>query len=580
MVKTQLIKRVNVSKPGFLGNTISKQSTSFIEDIKNNSEFLSHTFVRLSSIDAFRLYQHNEWVYATVNRKVEDCVKIQPRVVPTDPTIEIREATKRRIKTIKRFLERPNDNKETFTNLRKKFIRDLQIFGHGAFEKVVDDTLVTQNDTRQLLEIHNLQASHLNVNADKFGNLPERNTYILREGNFSTNHTNDPIIYDKDEVIFVVLNPMVGSLYGTKPLDTLANAIASDLLRASYNSNFFVNGSEASGIITLDGASPKEMKKFQESWRCKHGGVRQAHRIAVVNKAVNYVRMALTNQDMQFQEYGDEIRKKIFSVFNMQPAILGIDDQAGGQIKNKTEAMECYKEGAIKPILCLEADAYTREIVQDGFGYDDIRISFDEIDALDKRAQAEIDNLDLASGVIVINEVRAKRGMQPKPWGDTPVTTMPGGGQIDPDTGRLIPPREQGGNNAQIRQTPNRGNSNRSRSFHDFRSVAYKSINRDVETLTNIDQYFNFVKNYVKILINNNVSIDKNNITSTFDACGEIYYKTLFNGIHERSICAYLIKHTKNILYYNNIKNYKTFLMLYDTVISSIKDSHIYRDLK
>lgn len=567
MTKTTL-KRVNSPLPSLLGNTKVKQSRAFIEDIRSNNEFISNVFIKLTSTDAFRLYENNPWVNACINTISDDCVKIKPVVVPKDPTVRIKEATKRRMEIVTRFLERPNNNKETFSQIRKKLIKDLQIFGRAAIEKRVSNEEVTDRGTRQVLEIFNLQAANMRINADKNGNLSELNTYILRTGNINNGQANEPVFFDKDEVIFIVREPYVGSLYGTKQLDTLANDVASDLLRAAYNTNFFVNGSETSGVITIEGASKREIKQFEEHWRCKYNGVNNSHRIAVSNKPIEFVRMALTNRDMQFQEYGLELRGKIFAVFGMQPIILGLDDQSGRQINGKSEAVRCYKENALKPILNLESDAYTKEIVEDGFGFFDIRISFDSIDSLDKITQSEIDKRDLESLVVTINEVRGSRGQQPVPWGDTPVTVTPGGGQIDPNTGMLIPPRQQGNNN----QT-NTDNSDESKNITRMDFNKCKGVGE-------LNNYFLLINFYTKYLLKNNIDIDADNVDYLYSHLGSFYFEKYFNNIHENAICRNLLDNVKKFFISKNLRNYENFLIYYDIIIKDIKKTNIYRDLE
>ena len=497
---TQTVKRINNTLPTFLGDTKVKQSTAFIEDVRSQSEFLQNSFIKLSSIDAFRLYQYNEWVYACVGRVARDCIKVKPRIVPIDMSSKIRPATQRRIDIVKAFFRNPNDNKESFRTMRQKFIKDLHIFGHGAFEKVNDPDQLNQNGMRQLLEIYNLQAANMEIRADRNGNLFDRDTYQLRIGNLIGSHQNDIVRFDKDEAIFAVLEPVVGSLYGLKPLDTLANAVAADILRASYNGNFFVNGSEASGILSIEDGKRTDVKKVEEAWRSKFRGANNAHKMAVVNKKINWVRMALTNQDMQFQEYGLELRDKIFAVYNMQATMFGLASSSQGQIKDKNEALECYKEGALKPVLDLESEVYTSEIIRDGFGFNDIKVSFEELDKLDLQKQSEIDKKDLDSAVVTINEVRATRQMPPVKWGDTPVIVVPGGAQIDPVSGKLVPPREQGAANSGDKQEPK-----------PTAKVFIGTLGTD-----EITKYINIMKNYCDFLVSNKVKIKADNVDRVF----------------------------------------------------------------
>jgi len=410
--------------------SVEKGSSGFIADPSYGGNFIEPSIIKISDSDAFLLYKGNDWTFAVVNRIVSDCVKIRPRVTPIRKDANITPSMQKRIDIITAFLDDPNENKESFRDIREKFIRDLLVIGRGTIEKVYNGS--------RLVEVYNVLARTVKVKTDVHGNLPDSSAYVQEDPK-----SGKKTYFDKEELIFIVLIPSTETLYGLKPLDTLANSVASDILRGTYNSNYFINGGEASGIIGLEGMNKAELKKFRQYWGSTHRGAKNAHKMLIVNTKLNFMRMALSNRDMEFSEYGTELRSKIFAVYNMQPVIMGIVDSTTGKL-NSTEQVEAYKDGALKPILDKESYAYTQEIVKHGFGFDDIGISFADVDLSDAVKQAEIDRSDSQAAIITINEIRARRGLSPVKWGDTPLIVLPGGSQVDPDTGRLVPPSEQG----------------------------------------------------------------------------------------------------------------------------------------
>lgn len=424
MMSTKL-KRISVSEQYGMKE---KKSNAPVEAWVGGDNYIGPAWVTVNDDEAFKLFKANEWLFSVIDRITSDCTQVQPEVVPKDKTAKIEGKLKNRIDAVKAFLDDPNENKESMTEIREKVIRDMLLYGRGAIEKV--------NYQGRLREIYSMIARNIRVRVDKNGNLYRYRTYQLK----SNQTRSGDKYFDKDEVIFMVLTPTSRSLYGIKPVDVVATSVATDMLRCTHNSNYFVNGAEASGILGVPGLSRKEMRKFRQWWESKHKGADNAHRVAVVNsKDVKYVQMALSNRDMEFGEYGKEIRNKILAVYKMQPFIMGIVDGTTGKL-NSSEQSRVYKTGALKPILTKESHYYTQEIVRDGFGFDDVLITFSSIDLEDEKTQSEIEGNRLEQGVITINEVRQRHGMPKVPWGDTPVTMLPGGGQIDPDTGKLIPP--------------------------------------------------------------------------------------------------------------------------------------------
>jgi len=411
----------------------TKEASGFIEDIIFG-DILTSAFERISDQDAFDLYKSNEWVGNTVNRIVRDCVKNEPVVVPIRKTNKVSKRQEGRIRKVQDFLWNPNKGKESFKEIREKLIRDELIYGRGGIEKVVD------KDSRKLLEIYSVSGKDIRVMADKKGNLPPTKTYRLTKHPFSNSKTDNEntIWFDFDELIFVVLNPISRSLYGIKILDNIAFAVGVDILRSNYNGNFFVNGAEASGIISVPDLNKRAFRAFTSKWKTGHKGAAKSHRLAFTNSQVKFERMSLSNRDMEFGEYGKELRDKIFSGYGMQPVVMGIVDSTTGKLNSK-EQINLYKEGGLRPVLEKEAYYYTLEILHMGFNMRDLKVTFPSIELADIETQTGIETQRLTAGTTYINEVRANHNEPPVDWGDRPVVLQPGGGQVNPG-GTLVPP--------------------------------------------------------------------------------------------------------------------------------------------
>jgi HK97 family phage portal protein len=423
-------KRIITGQNSTLDNIIIKDSSGFIEDLVIGKT-IQPALVKVRDTDAWSLYKGSEWIFSTVNRIVSDTVKAVPHIVPKDKTKKISGRLAKRIQVIKDFLDNPNDNKESFNDIRQKVIRDKLVYGRATIEKILNPI------NRGLLEIYAQDPKYIKIAADEHGNMPSSAAYVLQPPSKKEE------TYDIDQMIFMVHIPVSNSLYGVKTIDAIANTVAADILRAVYNSRFFVNNGEAGGIISLEGMNKTDLKKFRDMWNKEFKGAKNAHKTAAVNVPIEYVRMAITNRDLQFSEYGSELRGKIFAAYGMQPFIMGIVDGTSGKLNSKQQ-VELYKDGALRPLLEQEAYYYTHEIIQMGFKFNDIEITFPTIDLSDIETQTNLDRQDAEAGILVINEIRARRGLGEVPWGNTPVSLAPGGGQVDPNTGRIIPPSAQG----------------------------------------------------------------------------------------------------------------------------------------
>jgi HK97 family phage portal protein len=440
--------RINVSPA--LGQTIEKASRGFITDFTGPGGFSNVQDLKLTDAQAIQMWKCNPWLNSTVNRIVADICKIPPIVRPRDNQIPT-ERQVRRINKVRALLDNPNENDESFSDIREKVLRDLLNIGRGAMEKVFGEDGTA--DEGNLTELYALAARNLRIRSDEYGNIPMNRAYKLSRFNGtslnqstdsgSTRGTKDEF-FDRDEVIFLVYQPVSWSLYGHKPMDTLANTVASDILRAMYNSVFFTNNGEASGILSVQGMSKAELKKLKQYFQARHKGASNAHRMLAVNVPIQWVQQAVTNRDMQFQEYGVELRQKIFAVYGMQPLVMGVLDSSTGRL-NSEQQTQAYKDGALKPILRKESYYYTQEIIWNGFGFNDLEMVFPDVELLDTKTQSELDSKDTQAAILTINEVRARRNLPPVTWGDAPIMLLPGGGQINPDTGKVEMPNNTEG---------------------------------------------------------------------------------------------------------------------------------------
>lgn len=407
----------------------SKSKSEYFTQLSIDSDAVA-VGVKLQDDECYALYRASDWVRACIEKIIQTCTTYELKVVPKDKS---KKGGKSRIAKVQKFFDKPNKNKEGFFELRKKVLLDLLVINRAAIEKVWN------NAHTRLLEVYSYEASNIRVKS-KDGVLLENNTYVIKmkDGTQKT--------FDIDEMIYMVLCPTSNSWYGVKLLETLCDSIATDLLRNTYNSANFVNRGESSGILNINGLGRQDLRRFRADWEAKHKGASNAHRLAVVAaEKVEYTKMALTNKDLEFSEYGREILQKIFAVFGVMPYMMGLSFGQGAGIDPEKQ-IEVFHDGIIKSLLKLEAYYYTNEIIRDGFGYDDLTVEFPEASLRDKKKEADVDGVDIKNGVMTINERRAKLQMPPVPWGDTPISLDPGGPQVDPNTGKLRPPSQQSGN--------------------------------------------------------------------------------------------------------------------------------------
>jgi len=81
-----------------------------------------------------------------------------------------------------------------------------------------------------------------------------------------------------------------------------------------------------------------------------------------------------------------------------------------------------FKKDAIKPLLKSFSNQFNTLVIwsNSNFGYNDIYMSWEGIDNIDKQLEAKIHQIYLRYGVFTINMVLQQLGMEPVEWGDVP----------------------------------------------------------------------------------------------------------------------------------------------------------------
>jgi HK97 family phage portal protein len=393
-------KQFNLEIEKQLEKYIEKGARSLIDDSHPTNKHYVERELVVSYEDMWRMYLRNEWVRACVDKITKSVTNSNLMAVATGlkdgdkPTPE----QQKRIDEINKLLDDPNTGIESWKDVRREYLRDVLIYDAGAIEIVYDESGVPA-------ELYSLPGSKVRLNVDSHGNFADDNKAFVCQGGMVDGRKIPDTDFARKEVAYLVANPKSGSMYGLSPLETLYQAVATDLFASKYNSDFFKNNAEASGIIGLEGMSITDLSRFRAYW--KKETEKQPHKTVAVNSKVSWTPMNLTNRDMQFLEYQKWLLCKIMTVYAMQPVVLGVIDPTTGKL-NSEQQLKSYKEEAVKPLLELETYQLTKVLVQQGFGYDDIKIDYEPIDIEDEVSNADIATKSVTAGIITPNEARKK----------------------------------------------------------------------------------------------------------------------------------------------------------------------------
>jgi len=170
----------------------------------------------------------------------------------------------------------------------------------------------------------------------------------------------------RDEVIFLRMPNPLDAYRGMGPVQSIMVDLDASKYTAEWNRNFFLNSAEPGGIIEVEKRlSDPEWEELQKRWNEQHKGVRNAHRVAVIEQG-KWADRSYSQRDMQFTELRGVSRDSILEAYGMPRSIIGITEnvnKANAEAGEITFArwlsvprLERFKQALNNDLLPLFAD--------------------------------------------------------------------------------------------------------------------------------------------------------------------------------------------------------------------------------
>jgi len=363
------------------------------------------------------MYHGNVWVRACIDKIVRRATAVKPMLRPIlrKPTEKPNRVQRKRMDQIEQLLAVPNDMQESHESILKKIFTDVLIWDAAGLELVGDNS--------EIDEIYAVSGDTIRKNVDERGIFRSQSrAYIQKE-----NYTGKTVAsFAADELCYFMQYPRAKRVYGFSPLESLRQTVTSELYAAEFNKNRFVNDATPRFAMMFEnlgmGQGEPAIKRLRQWWDQELKG--KPHRPILIgseNGQIKFEKIGLTNEDMQFQEYSRWLLSKIMAVYHMQAAVLGVIEINQGRI-NASYQEEQFKKDALRPLLQMYSNQFNTLLIwsNSNLGYNDIYLTWEGLDALDRLAEAEIHEIYLRYGVFTINMVLKELGMESVPWGDVP----------------------------------------------------------------------------------------------------------------------------------------------------------------
>jgi len=349
-------------------------------------------------------------------------------------------------KQVMDFYKNPNTNKESFEEIRRKYVRDILEVDAGVLNKVF-------NQKGEMVEMVARDGATFTKNPDIYGMFTDREDLILDAAILPPNKESSamyiepgfisaadarekaayfqygwlsgarPVPFGRKEIVWFERNPRTDNIYGRSPVQNLAETIQTLIYAIEHNLEYFNDNEIPKGVLGLDGSDAPEIEAFKEQWveqqRVKDtdgNWKKKFHTIPVVGKIPQFTRFQLTNAELELLEGQKWWAKLVWACFGVTSVELGYTEDAKG-LANQIVQSNVFKKRSINPILRLEEYRHNQEIISE-FEFDDVEFKFLMFDVDEETKKAQLYQQQLSGGWKSINEIRLEEGLDEVEWGD------------------------------------------------------------------------------------------------------------------------------------------------------------------
>ncbi|MFI6117470.1 phage portal protein [Kitasatospora sp. NPDC051164] len=199
------------------------------------------------------------------------------------------------------------------------------------------------------------------------------------------------------------------------PVGYARHCIGLGLAAETFGGKFFSQGAHMSGIISVEGnldrASAREMK---EAFEASHSGMSNAHAIGVLSGGAKWQSISVTPDDAQFLGTRAAATLDIAMLYGIPPHMLGQVDRTtswGSGIEQQSLGFLAY---TLEPWIGTFEDAWTAMLPRGTSA----RMDTTALLRTDTAGRFAAYTQGRTSGVITINEARAKENYPPVDGGD------------------------------------------------------------------------------------------------------------------------------------------------------------------
>jgi hypothetical protein len=305
-----------------------------------------------------------------------------------------------KIAALRNALEAPNPG-DSFRSLLEAALEDSIVGGFGAIE------MQTTGDAERPFELWPVDGATIRVNTQWNGDA-EMPRYAQSTGKLGP-EANIPL--RDDELMYLRLNPRSYTPFGLGRLEVAFETVNNFLAAHRYAGKLAAN-SIAQYALWINEATPEQHERLIRWWQDEIEGTGRVPVLSLDEKPEVIRFGGGTDADLRlnWQEF---LLRMIANAFDLPPMYLGMENDV-----NRSTATEMADEAfrnAIAPTATMISGHITRDLFAKRLGWSEFEFVFNDLESRDELEELQIQTQLLAAGVLSVDEVRAMRGLGPKP---------------------------------------------------------------------------------------------------------------------------------------------------------------------
>lgn len=382
----------------------SKTKTSLAHQFGGFASLLNNTSgtFKIGPKELRNLSRANPFVAVAINKIKQKLTKKKWVISPKDP--KSTENLDVYIDYIKRLLEEPNQQDDTYRTLIAKMLDDLLVFDDGIIEKV-------RNQRGEVMELYHVDGSTIKEERDSQGYFQSPAFKQFLPSNLGGI---PDAVFEQQDIMKFQANPQGGENIGKgySPVEMVISSVVSGIRAMLYNTSYFSEGALPPAMINLKGVESEEVVAFKNAFESQLQG--NPHANAYTNaETIDVKLLRPSNQEMQFYELNLWLARIVISAFDLSPQDFGLTmdvnrSTADSQSEITSSGIENYQD--------IIEEEINMDLIQDlaqvnpKFGL--LEFKFEKPQNLDDmKKQVDIDEKHIKIGTRDPNELRVRDGL-------------------------------------------------------------------------------------------------------------------------------------------------------------------------